>query len=144
MRPIGRHHPQSSSLPHKDTSPTVSSTFRMLPGNPFLSECQALPAIQPGSSMVSNQHPFSFNFIFGNRKKSQGAKSGEYGRWEMTAIMFFARNCWVRMEVWDSVLSWWSSEVYSSQSSGWRLCTFSCSHCKSHSRTRNSQFGLLV
>jgi hypothetical protein len=29
------------------------------------------------SSMVSNQRPFSFNFIFGNRKKSQGAKSGE-------------------------------------------------------------------
>jgi hypothetical protein len=26
--------------------------------------------------MVSNRRPFSFNFIFGNRKKSQGAKSG--------------------------------------------------------------------
>jgi hypothetical protein len=36
---------------------------------------------------------------FGNRKKSQGAKSGEYGGWGMTAIMFFARNCWVRMQV---------------------------------------------
>jgi hypothetical protein len=36
--------------------------------------------------MVSNRRPFSFNFIFGNRKKSQGAKSGEYGRWGMTAI----------------------------------------------------------
>jgi hypothetical protein len=29
------------------------------------------------SSMVSNRRPFSFNSIFGNRKKSQGAKSGE-------------------------------------------------------------------
>jgi hypothetical protein len=31
--------------------------------------------------MVSNQRPFSFSFIFGNLKKSQGAKSGEYGGW---------------------------------------------------------------
>jgi hypothetical protein len=28
------------------------------------------------SSVVSNWRPFSFNFIFGNRKKSQGARSG--------------------------------------------------------------------
>jgi len=49
--------------------------------------------------MVSNRHPFSFNFIFGNRKKSQGAKSGEYGGWGMTAILLFVRNCWMRMEV---------------------------------------------
>jgi hypothetical protein len=33
------------------------------------------------SSTVSNRRPFSFNFMFGNRKKSQGAKSGEYGVW---------------------------------------------------------------
>jgi hypothetical protein len=49
--------------------------------------------------MVSNQCPFSFNFIFGNKKKSQGAKPGEYGGWEMTAIYHFSRNCWVRTEV---------------------------------------------
>jgi hypothetical protein len=33
------------------------------------------------SSMVSNRSPFSFNFIFGNRKNSRGAKSGESGGW---------------------------------------------------------------
>jgi hypothetical protein len=49
--------------------------------------------------MVSNRCPFSFNFIFGNRKKSQDAISGEYGGWGITAILSFARNCWVRMEV---------------------------------------------
>jgi hypothetical protein len=32
--------------------------------------------------------PFSFNFIFENRKKSQVAKSGEYGVWGMSAIVF--------------------------------------------------------
>jgi hypothetical protein len=29
--------------------PTVSSIFRTLPGSPFLSECQTLSAIRPGS-----------------------------------------------------------------------------------------------
>jgi hypothetical protein len=49
IKPIGRHHPRSSSLPHVDTGPTVSSIFRTLPGSPFLSQCQALSAIRPGS-----------------------------------------------------------------------------------------------
>jgi hypothetical protein len=49
VRHIGRHHPRSSSHPHVDTGPTVSSIFGTLPGIPFLSECQALSAIQPGS-----------------------------------------------------------------------------------------------
>jgi hypothetical protein len=49
--------------------------------------------------MVSNQCPFSFNFISGNRQKSQDAKSGEYGEWGIKAILFFARKCWVRTEV---------------------------------------------
>ena len=49
IRPIGRRHPRSSSLPHVDTGPTISSIFGMLPGSPFLSECQALSAIWPVS-----------------------------------------------------------------------------------------------
>jgi hypothetical protein len=49
--------------------------------------------------MVSSRRSYSFNFIFGNRKKSQGAKSGEYGGWGITAIWCFARNCWVKKEV---------------------------------------------
>jgi hypothetical protein len=47
--PIGRHHPWSSSLPHLDTGPTASSIFGALLGSSFLSECQALSAIRPGS-----------------------------------------------------------------------------------------------
>ena len=107
IRPIGRRHPRSSSLPHVATGPTVSSIFETLPGTPFLSDCQALSAIRPFiSSMVSNRRPFSFYFIFGNRKKSRGAKSGEYGGWGMTAILFFAINWWVKTEVRDGALSW--------------------------------------
>jgi hypothetical protein len=36
IRPIGCHHPGSSSLPHVDTCPTVSTIFGTLPGSPFL------------------------------------------------------------------------------------------------------------
>jgi len=49
VRPIGRRHLRSSSFPHVDTGPTVSSIFGTLPGSPFLSECQALSAIRPVS-----------------------------------------------------------------------------------------------
>jgi hypothetical protein len=49
IRPIGHHHPRSRSLMYVNTGPTVSSIFGTLPGSPFLSECQALSAIQPGS-----------------------------------------------------------------------------------------------
>src|SRR5215475_16169195 len=50
ISPIGRHHPRSSSLPHVHTGPTVSSVFGTLPVSPFLSHCQALSAIRPGSA----------------------------------------------------------------------------------------------
>jgi hypothetical protein len=82
------------------------------------------------SSMVSNRRPLSLNFIFGNRNKSEGAKSGEYDGRGMTAIWFFARNFWVRTEVWDWELPWWSSQICSRQSSGRRHRTFSRSRRK--------------
>jgi hypothetical protein len=49
IRLIGRRHPRSSSLPHVDTGPTVSSIFGTLPGSHFLSDCQPLAVIQPVS-----------------------------------------------------------------------------------------------
>jgi len=99
IRPIGRHHPSRSSLPHVDAAPTVSSISGMLLKSPFLSECQTLCDSVCISSLISNRRPFTFSFIFGNTKKSQGGKSGEYGGWGMTAILIFTRNYWVRMEV---------------------------------------------
>jgi hypothetical protein len=48
IRPIGHHHPRSSSLPHVDTGSTVSSIFGTLPGSPFLAVSSTL-AIRPGS-----------------------------------------------------------------------------------------------
>jgi hypothetical protein len=60
---------------------------------------------------------------------SQGAKSGDYGGWGWPPFLF-ARSCWVRTEVWDGALSWWSSQVCCCQSSGRRLRTFSRSRRK--------------
>jgi hypothetical protein len=48
-RPIC-HHPRNSSLPHVDTSPTISSICWPPPGSSFLLEYQALSAIWHGSS----------------------------------------------------------------------------------------------
>ena len=89
IRTIGHRHPRSSSLLHVDTGPTISISGT-LPGSPFQSVSSILCDSACIASMVSNQHPFNFNSIFGNRKKSQGAKSGEYGGWGMTAILFFS------------------------------------------------------
>jgi hypothetical protein len=95
VRLIGRHHPRSSFLPHVDTGPTVSSISGTLPVSPFLSNCQALSAIRPGSPQWYQTGVLSAKIsFFGNRKKSQGTKSGEYGGWGMTA-----RNYCVRTEV---------------------------------------------
>ena len=107
IRPIGHRQPRSSTLPHIDNGPTVSSIFGTLPGSHFLSDCQAPWDSACISSMILNRRSFSFNFIFGNRKKSQGAKSGEYIKWGMRAICFIARNWWVKTEVSDGALSWW-------------------------------------
>jgi hypothetical protein len=94
------------------------------------------------SSMGSNRRPFSLNLIFGNRNKSQGAKSGDCGGWGMTAVLYFARNCWVRTGVCDGALSWWSSQVYSRQVRGDVFAHFNAVAAKCRSRTRNTQSGL--
>jgi hypothetical protein len=62
--PIGRHHPRSSFLMHVDTGPTVSSVFGTLPGSSFLSECQALFAIRPGSPQWNQTGVLSASISF--------------------------------------------------------------------------------
>jgi hypothetical protein len=37
--------------------------------------------------------PFRCDFILGNKKKSQGAKSGGEGEWGTTAMFLAAKNC---------------------------------------------------
>ena len=58
------------------------------------------------SSMVSNLRPFIRSFRLGKRKKSQGARSGEYGGWGTTVMLFLAKNCETLKDLWAGALSW--------------------------------------
>ena len=49
--------------------------------------------------------PFNFNFFFGNREKSHGAKTGKYGRWFYTQTLFRAKNWRTMNEVWLGALT---------------------------------------
>ena len=80
IRPIGRRHLRSSSLPHVDTGPIVSSIFGTLPGSPFLSEHQAL--LRFGLDLLNGIESafFSFNLISeigrSHRVPNQGSTVG--------------------------------------------------------------------
>ena len=45
------------------------------------------------SGISSNLYPFKASLSRGNRKKSGGLRSDEYGRWSICTKPFFARNC---------------------------------------------------
>jgi hypothetical protein len=42
--------------------------------------------------MLVKRRPFKVFFIFGNKKKSHGAITGEYGGWGMTTVLFLAKK----------------------------------------------------
>jgi hypothetical protein len=143
MKPIGRNHPLRSFLPYVNTGPTVSCIFGTLPGNPFRSVSSTLCDSAWILSVVSNRRHFSFSLIFGNRKKSRGAKWGEYGGWGMTAIFVSPETAgWGRNwetgryhgEATMSILAKVRGDVFAS---------FHAVAVKRRSRTRNSVFGLL-
>jgi hypothetical protein len=92
--------------------------------------------------MLSKRRSFSFNFNFGSRKKSQDAKSGEYGGWGMTAIFAFRQKLLgeecdtgrCHGEAARSVLAKVRGDVFA---------RFHAVAAKRRSGTQNSQFGLL-
>ena len=144
IRPIGRHHPRNSSLPHVDTGPTVSSILGMLPGSPFLSECQALSAIRPVSPQWYQTGVLSASISFfeigrSHRVPNQGSMVG--GGWqpfcfspETTGWGWKCETGRCHCEAATSVLA----EVW-----GDVLARFHAVAAKRRSRTQNSQFGLL-
>ena len=58
------------------------------------------------SSIVANRRPFIGLFNLGKRKKSQGAKSGEYGGWGMMIVLFLAKKLLTSNDVCAGALSW--------------------------------------
>jgi hypothetical protein len=120
---------------HRSVPP---SPFWTLTGRPFLSRCRRF-----GLDLLSGIKPslFSFNFIFGNRKKSQNAKSGEYGGWQPFCFPPETAGWGQKRETGRchgeaarSVLAKVRSDVFA---------RFHAVAAKRRSRTRNSQFGLL-
>ena len=77
------------------------------------------------SSTIWNRLSFSEDLNFGNKKKSTGAKSGEYGGWGTTVVSCFVENSWIRSDTWPGALSWCSIQVLFVQASGLFLCTAS-------------------
>jgi hypothetical protein len=144
MRPIGCHHPRSGSLPHVDTGPTVSSIFGTLPGNLFLSECQALSAILPGSPQRYQTGVLCASFSFleieiSHRVPNQGSTVS--GEWKPIFISpenaRWGRKCEMGRchgEAARSVLAKVQGDVFA---------RFQAAAAKLRSRTRNSHFGPL-
>jgi len=58
------------------------------------------------SSVASNRCPFRTFLSLGNRKKTHGARSGEYGGCCNWAVPCLAKNCCTRFEVRAGALSW--------------------------------------
>ena len=144
LRPIGRRHPRSSSLPHVDTGPTASSIFGTLPGGPFLSECQALCDSACISSVVSNRCFFLASISFMERGRSHRVPNQGItldGGWQpfcfSPGTAGWGRKCETGRchgEAARSVLAKVWGDVFA---------RFHAVATKRRSRTRNSQFGLL-
>ena len=69
-------------------------------------------------SVDSKWQPFSVELSFGNRKKSAGARSGEYGGCGRTVIACLAKKSRKRYDECEGVLSCWSIHRFSRHASG--------------------------
>ena len=88
------HNLQSTPLLHEYNGPSVSAMLGSIPGSPFLELCQ-VPATIPLEFLQWCRifNPSSEASAWGRGKKSQGARSDEYGGWGITVFLFLAENC---------------------------------------------------
>lgn len=67
-------------------------------------------SVQNASTAVSgdtNRSPHILCLMFGNKKKSLGDKSGEYGQWVINTIFLLNKKSTVWHAEWQLALSWW-------------------------------------
>ena len=88
------HHLQSTPLLHEYSGPSFSAMLGSIHGSAFL-ELYQVPTAIPLESLQWCRilDPSSEALQLGKRKKSQGARSGEYGGWGITVMLFLAKNC---------------------------------------------------
>ena len=70
------------------------------------------------ASIDSKRRPFSVDLSFGNRKKSAGARSGEYGGCRRTVVACLAKKSRTRNDGYAGALSCWSIHRFSRHASG--------------------------
>ena len=70
------------------------------------------------ASIDSKRRPFSVDLSFGNRKKSAGARSGEYGGCGRTVVACLAKKSRKRNDECEGALSCWSIHRFSRHASG--------------------------
>jgi hypothetical protein len=119
-----RGHLQSTPLEQLCTYPDDAATVGNISGTLLWNSFQCCRHIFFSVSSVSwNFHPFKAEFIFCNKQKSFGVKSGEQDMYSISLINFWARNCLTESTLWAGALSWWRIQSFG-QSSGLFQCFF--------------------
>ena len=85
------------------------------------------------STMVWNLFPFTSNFSFGKKQKSQGIKSGLWRGLVIWTNWCFAKNSAQNKTAWAGMLSWWSCQSPVAHSCGlfWTIWRVSAEECSS-------------
>ena len=81
------------------------------------------------ASIDSKRRPFSVDLSFGNRKKSAGARSGEYGGCGRTVVACLYKKSRTKNDECEWVLSRWSIHRFSRHASGLFFMTASRRRC---------------
>ena len=63
-------------------------------------------------STSTKRFPFRSFFIQGNKKKSHGARSGEYCGWRSWVMLFLVKNCFTLKSLCAAALLWWSHHSF--------------------------------
>ena len=87
------HQLQSILLLHEYSGTSVSAMLGSIPGSPFLELCQVTAAIPLESLQWCRIFDPSSEAQLGEEEKFTGARSGEYGGWGITVMLFFAKSC---------------------------------------------------
>jgi len=99
--------PLGGYTPPEMLFPIFVATLVVANRNPFSWSVTAFSMF----STVPKWRPLRWNFSFGNKKKSHGLRSGEYGGCWTTGMPFLVKISITEIAVWQGALSWWSIQL---------------------------------